>query len=106
MLAVAATVFPLGSATIRKKITMSFRSSELAIQPKTKARLRMAVKFYPVTTTDERDFGGVTERKMSPDELGDQILNEVIKEKYPLVIEYERAIAKIESEMLARGKTA
>jgi hypothetical protein len=26
---------------------MGFRSSELAIQPKTKARLRMAVKLYP-----------------------------------------------------------
>ena len=89
---------------------MSFRSSELAIQPKTKARLRTAIKLYPskcmmeVKTYRETGYPPYheTERILTADELGDKIINDAIKEKYPLVFEYEKRIAQVEREMIEK----
>ena len=82
---------------------MSFRSSELLIQPKTKSRLRLALKLYPQQET-VKELDWTVERRVTADELGDRIINEVIEEKYPLVIECEREIATIEKRMIEKGK--
>ena len=84
---------------------MSFRSAELAIQPKTKSRLRMVLKLYPQQETI-KELDWTVERHITADELGDRIINQVIEEKYPLVLEFEREISRVEREMVAKGKIA
>jgi len=78
---------------------MSLRSSTIYVEPKTVRRLILVTKMYP-----ERVVGdsGMATREKTADERGDMLLNEAIKEKFPLVIELERELAKTEKEFLAR----
>jgi hypothetical protein len=77
---------------------MSLRSSTIYVEPKTVKRLLVLAKLYPERTSD---VSGVSLREKTADERADALLNEVIKEKFPAVIELERLLAKTEKDFLA-----
>jgi hypothetical protein len=80
---------------------MSFRSTELAIQPKTKNRLYLALKLFPEKSDDWALEGG--KRTMTIDELGDLLLNKILTQNYPAVIELEKTLAKVEREAIEKA---
>jgi hypothetical protein len=82
------------------------RRSEIYVTRKLAKRLRMVLKIYPQMTTQhhERDSYSVAERLMTVEELVDRHLNEIIEDKYPVVIELEKRYAKLEKEMAAHAK--
>ena len=67
------------------------RSSYIYVQPKTRRRLHLLASATHATT---------------PDEIADNLLNEIIESKYPAVLKVEKEIRKIESDLaglLAKG---
>lgn len=67
----------------------------------------MAIRIYPeeTSTVVEHDFGGPsTSRKMSVEELAASIINDAIRDRFPLVLEMEKEIAQLEKRMIEKGK--
>jgi len=88
---------------------MNARRSEIYVPHHVKSRLFMVQKLYPQVTTQEiRDEYGervLGERVMTVDELASEILTEVIRAQYPLVLELEREIEKVEKKKIAEAAT-
>ena len=78
---------------------MSYRSSDLAITPKLKHRLRMILTIYP-----DKAWDTTSQHHVTMEDLADAILNDAIKREFPLVLEMEKEIAKIERNMIEKGK--
>ncbi len=77
---------------------MSIRSSTIYVEPKTVRRLLVLVKLYPERVADIGS--GMSPREKTADERADTLLNEAIKEKFPLVIELEKVLAKAEKDFI------
>ena len=85
---------------------MSFeRRAEIYVTRKLASRLRMVLKLYPQIEAPEVVDGRLTpERLITIEELVERHLNQCIKDYYPLVVEMEREIAKVERNMIEKGK--
>jgi len=79
---------------------MSFRSAEIAVQPQTIKRLNYVLKLFPVGQSPDEA------RRLNADGLADRLLNEVIAERYPAVIELEKKLKQIEQEAIERAKVS
>lgn len=85
---------------------MSYRSSQILIQPETKNRLRLAIKLYPeVVMTRPYDMEGGN-CILTVDELADRKLNEMVEREFPDVIELEQGLATAKEELNAIEKKA
>jgi len=79
---------------------MSFRSTEIHVQPRTCARLRLTLKLYP--QRGKADIQSGETWGMTIDALADRLLNQVVKEKYPDVIKLEKEIEELEEKACER----
>jgi len=83
---------------------MNPRKSEIYIDHQTKNRLFNVIKLYPQTVSQEvhDEYGErvLGNRSMTVDELATKIINEVIAEKFPIVLELERKLAKLERDVI------
>ena len=83
---------------------MNARKAELYVERQTKDRLFKVLKLYPQQTAQEvRDEYGdrsMGTRSVTPDELADRILREYIEDKFPMVIELEQELARVEKVMI------
>ncbi len=80
---------------------MSMRSISLYVEPKTIKKLRLALTLYPQYKVDS-DTGIKT--VITTDHLADQLVNEAIDTRFPLVNELARQLAKTEREFIATNK--
>ena len=78
---------------------MSFRSTEIYVQPKTRTRLMLAHKLYPQRIGAERPTGS---RYMGVDEFADFLLNVCLREKCPEAFKLEREIEELEQKAYER----
>jgi hypothetical protein len=55
------------------------------------------------TTTDDQGLGHIT----TADQMADELLRELLKEKYPLIAEHQRQVDKLEKELIKKlgGRT-
>ena len=85
------------------------RRAEIYVTRRLAARLRQVLTFYPQaidhTVEDQFGYRTVVQRTMLVEDLVEQTLNAVIEEKYPLVLEYEKRIDKLEKELIQRAET-
>ena len=79
---------------------MSYRSWDIKVQPETWNRLKSAINLYGLQEEilPEPGCSGAVKFKriITVDELADRALGEVIKEKYPAVLELERKLRQVE----------
>lgn len=85
---------------------MSLRSATIYVEPKTVKRLLTLAKLYPERVIDLTGGLARAPREKTADERADALLNEVIREKYPKVIELEREVARVETAFFERVKVA
>lgn len=82
---------------------MSVRSQTLYVSPRTMKRLGLTLLLYP-----QRGKGagpaikGQLFHDMTRDELADNLLNEAIETRYPLVTGLEAELKKVESEFFTK----
>lgn len=76
---------------------MSMRSVSLYVEPRTIKKLRLALTLYPQYKVDS-DTGIKT--IITTDHLADQLVNEAIDTRFPLVNELARELAKTERDFI------
>lgn len=80
---------------------MSMRSVSLYVTPLTIKRLRLALKLYPELNKKSFDVA-IEQRSKTPDELGDELINEMIVKDFPLVRKLENELTHVEREFMTR----
>lgn len=83
---------------------MSYRSTEIAVEPRTVKRLCLATKLYPWIIKDH-STGREETTVVGVDAFAEMILNEVIREKYPAVLELEKKLAAVEAEAIKKANS-
>lgn len=81
---------------------MGLRSASLYVEPHTVKRLNLVRKLYPEKT--QPPFPLSEGRDKTIDERADDMLNEMIEQKFPRVIGLEKALAQVEKTFIATGE--
>lgn len=81
---------------------MAYRTATIMVQQRTVKLLRLARVLYPVRGDAANQ--PTTDNIMTVDELADKLLNDVLRQIYPRVMELVKAQDKLEKEAIEAGK--